>query len=406
MARRLRSPTLESRSARAKLKVRRKPYFVSVAPGISLGYRKNRGPGSWLVRCADGKGGAWTERFSIADDFEDADNVHVLDFWTAQTRAREQVRGKGAAKPLTLAQALDDYERDLVLRGGLAAHVQRVRRLLTPVLLKRPVGLLTSRELRHWRDGQLSSGLAASSVTRTCKALKACLNHAAEADDTIVNKRAWTKGLAALPDSQVARTGAVLDAEMVRAVVAACYAASDRLGLLVEVLAVTGCRPIQAARLLVGDLKSEYVMLPRSAKGKGRKSVTRRPMPLPPSLIARLKAAASHRPPTAPLLRRADGEAWQPIRSDQSRPFAQALAAAGLPKVVPYALRHSSIVRCLTAGLSPQLTADMHDTSPQMLSKHYAHYIADHSTELIRRVQLDLAPAPADKVAPLPARQP
>ena len=72
---------------------------------------------------------------------------------------------------------------DLVLRGGLAAHVQRVRRLLTPVLLKRPIGLLTSRELRHWRDGQLSSGLAASSVTRTCKALKACLNHAAEADE-------------------------------------------------------------------------------------------------------------------------------------------------------------------------------------------------------------------------------
>ena len=63
-------------------------------------------------------------------------------------------------------------------------------------------------------------------------------------------------------------------------------------------------------------------------------------------------------------------------------------------------------MRCLTAGLSPQLTADMHDTSPQMLSKHYAYYIADHSTELIRRVQLDLAPAPADKVAPLPARQP
>src|SRR5215831_21252718 len=96
MAPRLRSPTLETRTARAKLKVRRKPYFVSVAPGISLGYRKNRGPGSWLVRCADGKGGAWTEGFSIADDFEDADNVHVLDFWTAQTRAREQVRGKGA----------------------------------------------------------------------------------------------------------------------------------------------------------------------------------------------------------------------------------------------------------------------------------------------------------------------
>ena len=96
MAPRLRSPTLETRTARLKLKVRRKPYFISVAPGISLGYRRNLGPGSWLVRCADGKGGAWTQGFAIADDFEDADGNSVLEFWTAQTRAREQVRGKGA----------------------------------------------------------------------------------------------------------------------------------------------------------------------------------------------------------------------------------------------------------------------------------------------------------------------
>ena len=40
------------------------------------------GPGSWVVRCADGKGGAWTQGFSTADDFEDSDNEHVLDFWS------------------------------------------------------------------------------------------------------------------------------------------------------------------------------------------------------------------------------------------------------------------------------------------------------------------------------------
>jgi integrase len=404
MVRRLRSPTLESRTARLKLKVRRKPYFVSVAPGISLGYRKNRGPGSWLVRCADGKGGAWTEGFGIADDVEDADGVHVLDFWTAQTRAREQVRGKGADKPVTLAQALDDYQRDLALRGGLVAHVQRVRRLLTPVLLKRPVGLLTARELRHWRDGQLSSGLSPATVTRTCKALKACLNHAAASDETIGNGKAWTKGLEAIPDSQRARTDAVLSDDEVRAVVAACYDASDRLGVLTEFMAVTGCRPIQAARLRVADLKADHVMLPRSSKGRGRKRIDRRSMPLKPDLIAKLRAAVSDRPGDAPLLRRPDGQAWQPWRSDLVRLFGQALAAAGLPKAVPYALRHSSIVRNLTKGLSPQLVADTHDTSVAMLAKHYAAYIADHSTELIRRVQLDLAPAPTDKVAPLPAR--
>src|SRR5262249_57048345 len=121
-------------------------------------------------------------------------------------------------------------------------------------------------------------------------------------------------------------------------------AAADPVGLLVEVLAVTGGRPIQAARLLVGDLKSDHLMLPRSAKGKGRKSVTRRPMPLPPSLIARLKAAAGDRPPTAPLLRRADGEGWQPLPSHPLPPVPPALATPPPPQVAPSPLpRHATL---------------------------------------------------------------
>ncbi|MGA7486599.1 MAG: site-specific integrase, partial [Xanthobacteraceae bacterium] len=171
MAPRLRSPTLETRTARLRLKVRRKPYFVPVAPGIALGYRRNLGPGSWLVRCADGKGGAWTKGFSTADDFEDPNGEQVLDFWAAQVRARELVRGKhpDATKPVTVSEALDEHERDLAARGGLVAHVQRVRRLLSPVLLERPVGLLVMRELRRWRDSRLALGLAAGTVTRECK---------------------------------------------------------------------------------------------------------------------------------------------------------------------------------------------------------------------------------------------
>src|SRR5262249_31384451 len=87
------------------------------------------------------------------------------------------------------------------------------------------------------------------------------------------------------------------------------------------------------------------------AKGKGRKSVTRRPMPLPPSLIARLKAAAGDRPPTAPLLRRADGEAWQPIRSHPSPPFPPTLAAPRPPQGVPYAPRHRPHRPCPPGGV-------------------------------------------------------
>jgi integrase len=262
------------------------------------------------------------------------------------------------------------------------------------------------RELRRWRDSELARGLAPATVTRTCKAFAAALNYAANHDPSIANRAAWKVGLAALPDSHRARVDAILSDDEVRAVVAACYAANDRLGLLVEVLAVTGCRPIQAARLLVGDLQPDRLMMPRSAKGRGKKRVERRPIPIPPGLVVKLKAAAGDRPADAPLLQRPDGQAWQSGHSDHSRPFENALAAAGLPKVVPYALRHSSVTRTLQRGLSPRLVADAHDTSVVMLERNYAKYIADYSDAALRTAQIDLAPGADTKVVPLTVRRP
>jgi integrase len=371
-----------------------------------LGFRRNRGPGSWLVRCADGKGGAWTKGFSTADDFEDASGEQVLDFWQAQIRARELVRGKhtDASRPTSVAEAFDEYERDLATRGGRVAHVQRLRRLLTPALLERPVGLLVMRELRRWRDGELARGLKSASVTRTCKAFAAALNYAADHDPTIGNRAAWKIGLAALPDSHVARVDAILTDDQVRAVVAACYASSGQLGLFIEVLAVTGCRPIQAARLVVGDLQSDRLLLPRSAKGRGKKRIDRRPIPVPPPLIAKLRAAAGNRPADAPLLLRPDGNTWH---INLNRPFRIALAAAGLSsRIVPYALRHSSVVRALLRGLATRLVADAHDTSVAMLEKTYARYIADHSDSALRAAQIDMTPTDAGPVVvPLTSRR-
>jgi integrase len=358
------------------------------------------------VRCADGKGGAWTQGFATADDFEDA-SADVLDFWAAQNRARELVRGKAtdASKPILVDEALTEYGRDLQIRGGGIAQVDRVRKQLTPALLARPVGQLVMRELRRWRDAQLATGLAPGSVSRSCRTFKACLNYAAAQDTSITNKSAWTLGLASLPDSHVARTDAVLSDDEVRAVVAACYAASSRLGLLVEVLAVTGCRPVQAARLRVGDLQTDRVMMPRSAKGKGKKRIDRRPIPLPPGLIDKLKIAAGDRPAGAPLLQRPDGAAWRSANSDHSRPFANALAAAGLFKVVPYALRHTSIVRMLSRGIPARVVADAHDTSVSMLERNYAKYIADYSDTMLRAAQIELAPEVSPVVVPLLGRR-
>jgi hypothetical protein len=94
MARKIKSK-LDSRTARLVLPVQRKPHaFTTIAPGVALGYRRTSGAGSWVARVADGKGGAWTAKVGVADDYEDADGEHSLDYWQAIERARSIARGE------------------------------------------------------------------------------------------------------------------------------------------------------------------------------------------------------------------------------------------------------------------------------------------------------------------------
>ena len=79
--------------------------------------------------------------------------------------------------------------------------------------------------------------------------------------------------------------------------------------------------------------------------------------------------------------------------SETDRMWDATIAAAKLPgNTVMYALRHSSIVRGLRAGLPVRLVAALHDTSTVMIEKHYAAYIIDATEELARRAVVSLAP--------------
>ncbi len=110
MARKTRSAPLENRTKRLKLPVAKKPVWLTVAPRIALGYRRNQGAGVWSVRAADGHGGSWIKRFAIADDHEEANGSSVLNFWQAQDKARAIARGGEAGdRPATIAEALDAY---------------------------------------------------------------------------------------------------------------------------------------------------------------------------------------------------------------------------------------------------------------------------------------------------------
>jgi integrase len=178
---------------------------------------------------------------------------------------------------------------------------------------------------------------------------------------------------------------------------------------------VTGARPSQAARLEVGDLRADELaeaklLMPRSGKGGGRlrvkKKYERISTPITPALAARLKVAAAGRPHDAALLLWRGERGWGVEPSANYRgDFRAIVAAVGLDpvEVTAYALRHSSIVRMLLAGIPVRLVASLHDTSVTEIERHYSKYISEgaHSDALSRRALLADEPPVADNVVAL-----
>ena len=100
----------------------------------------------------------------------------------------------------------------------------------------------------------------------------------------------------------------------------------------------------------------------------------------------------SNRPPDAPLLLCGDGRAWQSSQhGDHVRLYQQAAARAGVAGTA-YALRHSSIVRSLLAGVPARVVAATHDTSIVMLEAVYSSFISDFSDAVARPALLATPP--------------
>jgi integrase len=400
---------LANRAHRLALKVRRGPYDfteVGLGRGVAIGYRRNKtGSGTWVSRLADGKGGAITARLATADDYDTADGERVLDFVQACERARALARGD-AGGPTTWAKALDDYEADLVARGGDIANAKRVRHHLTPQLAGKLVASLTPIELTRWRDGLLEKDLTRGAVLRTMKAASASLNHAADLDPRIQNRSAWKTAFGGLTDTYEPVSRIISDDDVLR-LVAGSYALDPSFGLFVDVLASTGTRSSQACGLRVADLQENgaaRLMMPSSRKGRGRK-ISRKPVPITASLAAKLAIAANGRAPDAPLLMRADGRAW--VSEQGPKPgvlFAEVARRCGLTASL-YSLRHSSITRALIRAVPVRVVASLHDTSTLMIEKTYSAYILDHADVVARKGLLDTAEPSSSNVVAIAGRR-
>jgi hypothetical protein len=168
MASKVRVRGLETRTARSRLTVRPKPYhFMPIAPGIAIGYRRNTGPGVWVARVADGKGGNWTRTVGLADDFEDADGTNALTFWQATDKILKLVRGSrdAARRPTTIAEVIDQYEKDLAARGRSVSNARRIRKHLP-----RP---WRPRSSPYWPSATSARGVT-TSLTAACRPRPLC----------------------------------------------------------------------------------------------------------------------------------------------------------------------------------------------------------------------------------------
>ncbi|MCJ2052002.1 tyrosine-type recombinase/integrase [Methylobacterium sp. J-070] len=436
MANRVRDAVLDSPTARAKLKAQSKPYFRAIDRGLHLGYRKGKTGGTWVARRYLGNERYVVEALGRADDRQAANGTTVLTFQQAQAQARGRIREVEEAEriaamgpTITVRGAVTGYiesceAKEAKIRNGLPlrrhTRSRLARHVLGADLAEKPLQALTADDLQTWR-AQASTALTDGSVRRITNDFRAALNaavrrHAAQLPATIGTT--IRNGLAVQASSApVAREAQILpDADVRRIVASAAEVDAEGgwdgdLHRLVIVLAATGLRFSQVSRMTVADVQVEQnrLMVPVSRKGTGSRQSSHIGVRVAPDVIAALRPALVGRRGTDTLLLR---PRWQTVTvrvqqkvgrvpwgnaTEMSRTWSSVLERAGLPvNLVPYALRHSSIVRGLRANLPVRLVAALHDTSTAMIEAHYSAYIVTALDELAALAAVSLVtPAPA-----------
>jgi integrase len=387
MARNTRSSKLETRTSRLRLPVAKKPVFARVAPGVSLGYRRNETAGTWVLRVADGKGSSRTRRIGQADDFEESNGRSVLTFWEAQQQAKATARGERGEGPpegpLTIEVATRAYLAGLEARNQRTAYDarRRLKRLFLPRFGSSRIEDLTRRHLEAWRDSLVRSGGDAEqhrrsqdTANRVLSIVKAMLNYAVgDPTNGLKDDSAWRL---VRPFQRVGRAREV-------------HFTSTEVPRLLEGCDDTGFRDLLTAGFLTGarygelaacqvhhfDAAGETLYVPRGKTGA-------RIVILQPEAVAFFARVVGTREKEAPLLPRADGDAWG--ASHQVRPMKKALLAAKLdPLGTFYALRHSYISRAIEAGVPLNVVAENCGTSVRMIETTYAKVLAAKRREFI-----------------------
>jgi integrase len=384
--RKVRNSVLENRTQRLKLPVAKKPVFVRIGRGISLGYRRNQTAGTWVLRVADGKGGARTAAVGLADDHDSADGEQFLDYWQAQDRAKAAARresGAPGSQPLTVRVVAETYLVWLTAKNARTAADTRGRleKHFLPQLGGQLVAGLTKTTLDGWLASMVSKSddvervrRSKDSANRVLSMVKALLNHAIrDPTNHLSDDSAW-RLVKPFPGVSKPRDIRYTDEE-VRWLV---HSVEDQaVAHLLTGAFLTGARYGELAGALVEQFDPRTKTLRVNVGKTGARTVI-----LQSSAVDFFAKLSDAREPQEYLFVRSDGNRWK--KSDQTRPIKEALRSAGFsPEGSIYALRHTYISRAIEGGVPLNIIADNCGTSVRMIEKTYAKILAEKRRQFI-----------------------
>jgi integrase len=404
MARTVRNGKLDTRSARTKLPAKKSGYWVPIARGFALGYRKGAKGSVWLARLIDAKGRRETA-LGATDDALDADGERILDYAQAQAKARRWLTlldAETTAGPYTIDRCLDEYIADYKRRGGKALDRLEItaNAFIRSQLATHQVQALTSAMIRQWhaalaeaparlrtsrreeqqkvRDIDLEDPNAVrrrrATANRIFGVLKAALNFAFH-EGHARSDEAWRR-VKPFREASAPKIRYLTSAEARRLV----YACEPAFRPLVQCALLTGCRYGEIVNFRVGDVDfGAGTISVRASKGGRPRHVV-----LTDDGITLFEQHVAGRPGTAPIFTRPDGARWG--RSHQHRPLREACRRAGIdPPASFHILRHTYATHLLQAGAPlPVIAANLGHSDTRMTERHYAHLVQSHVAQVIR----------------------
>ena len=358
----------------------------------------------WYVGDGDYK----LETIGLADDVADADGVAVLDFKQAQILIRQRhVQAVRAAQglpardgPYTVGTCVEEYLAFLEANRKSAKDARwRAAALILPKLGNIACADLTAPGLRKWladtaaaaprlrtrkgngqqyrdidKDDEEQRRRRRATANRVLTILKAALNRAWR-EGKIRSDDAWRR-VEPFEEADAPRVRYLSIDECRRLIDAAEGAFRD----LVQAALLTGCRFGELASLQVRDFNPDAgtLHIRTSKTGRGRHVV------LHDEGVELFTRLSDGRRGVELMLRKVDGDRWG--KSNQTRPMAEACAAAGIePPATFHSLRHTYASHSVMAGAPLLVVAkNLGHADTRMVEKHYGHLSASYVADAIR----------------------